>query len=46
MNTPPLRPGSVARWHDTPPQIETAGARTWVARAWNAAASPMNTWCC
>lgn len=35
MSTPLLRPASVARWHDQPPQDETAGARTWVARGAN-----------
>lgn len=35
MSTSPLRPASVARWHDQAPQVETAGARTWVARGAN-----------
>ncbi|HSV44417.1 MAG TPA: hypothetical protein VLJ58_01395 [Ramlibacter sp.] len=35
MSTSPLRPASVARWHDQAPQIESAGARTWVARGAN-----------
>lgn len=35
MSTTSLRPASVARWHDQAPQLETAGARTWVARGAN-----------
>ncbi|MFY9509990.1 MAG: hypothetical protein WAQ05_03340 [Rubrivivax sp.] len=35
MSTVSLRPASVARWHDQAPQIETAGARSWVARGAN-----------
>lgn len=35
MSTSTLRPASVARWHDQAPQIESAGARTWVARGAN-----------
>jgi mannose-6-phosphate isomerase-like protein (cupin superfamily) len=35
MSTSSLRPASVARWHDEPPQIEDPGARTWVARGAN-----------
>jgi hypothetical protein len=35
MSTSPLRPASVARWHDQAPQLESAGARTWVARGAN-----------
>ena len=35
MSTPQLRPASVARWHDQAPQLETPGARTWVARGAN-----------
>jgi hypothetical protein len=30
-----LRPASVARWHDEPPQIADANAPTWVARGAN-----------
>jgi mannose-6-phosphate isomerase-like protein (cupin superfamily) len=33
--TSPLRPASVARWHDQAPQQETAGARSWLARGAN-----------
>lgn len=32
---PLLRPASVARWHDEPPQIDDGMARTWVARGAN-----------
>jgi mannose-6-phosphate isomerase-like protein (cupin superfamily) len=35
MSTSTLRPASVARWHDQAPQIESPGARTWVARGAN-----------
>jgi hypothetical protein len=35
MSTSTLRPASVARWHDQAPQIESAGARTWVGRGAN-----------
>jgi quercetin dioxygenase-like cupin family protein len=31
----PIRPASVARWHDQPPQVHAAGERTWVARGAN-----------
>lgn len=31
----PIRPASVARWHDQAPQIESPGARTWLARGAN-----------
>jgi mannose-6-phosphate isomerase-like protein (cupin superfamily) len=35
MSTTALRPASVARHHDRPPQIEADGARTWIARGAN-----------
>lgn len=35
MSTSPLRPASVVRHHSRPPQIETEGVRTWVARGAN-----------
>jgi mannose-6-phosphate isomerase-like protein (cupin superfamily) len=35
MSTPTLRPASVARYYEQAPQIETPGARTWVARGAN-----------
>ena len=35
MSTSTLRPASVARWNEQPPQIENAGVRTWVARGAN-----------
>ncbi len=35
MNATVLRPASVARHHDRPPQIEADGARTWIARGAN-----------
>lgn len=35
MSTSTLRPASVARWHDQAPQIESADARSWVARGAN-----------
>ena len=35
MNASLLRPASVARWHEQPPQVEGAGARSWIARGAN-----------
>lgn len=35
MSTSSLRPASVVRWHEQPPQAETAGARSWIARGTN-----------
>lgn len=35
MNASLLRPASVARWHKQPPQVEGAGARSWIARGAN-----------
>lgn len=35
MSTSTLRPASVVRHHDRPPQIEAPGARTWVGRGAN-----------
>jgi mannose-6-phosphate isomerase-like protein (cupin superfamily) len=35
MSTSTLRPASVARYYEQAPQIETPGARTWVARGAN-----------
>lgn len=35
MSTSLLRPASVARWNEQPPQVEAAGARSWVARGAN-----------
>jgi mannose-6-phosphate isomerase-like protein (cupin superfamily) len=35
MSTSTLRPASVVRHHERPPQIETPGARTWVGRGAN-----------
>jgi mannose-6-phosphate isomerase-like protein (cupin superfamily) len=35
MSTLPFRPCSVARWHEQSPQLESPGARTWVARGAN-----------
>lgn len=35
MSTSTLRPASVARWYDEAPQVESPGARTWVARGAN-----------